>query len=116
MNSEDLINGIFRPLIGFFLGMVLAYTFQLANSAGWLFAVGWTAFVGILFGLVLVFDRFLNWGFDRLTGLGIKKPKRATGKDEKPHWFVRFGWVLGVIVGFGAVFILPETMLDWMTA
>ena len=113
MNSEDIINGIFRPVIGFFLGMVLAYTFQLALSAGGMFAVGWAVFLFVLFGFVIVLDRFLDWGFGRLTGWGLKKPLRPA-KAEAPHWFVRFGLVFGVIIGFGAVFLLPEEALAWL--
>ena len=108
---EDVINAIFRPVIGFFLGMGLAYTFQLAQSAGWIFALGWVAFLSILFGLVILLDRFLDWGFGRLTGWGLK-PAKGGGDVEPAHWFVRFGWIIGLIVGFGAVFILPEQMRE----
>ncbi|MEJ8562989.1 hypothetical protein QTO30_18410 [Yoonia sp. GPGPB17] len=113
MNSEDIINGIFRPVIGFFLGMALAYAFQLAQSAGWMFAVGWAVFLMLLFGLVIVLDRFLDWGFGRLTGWGLKKPLRPA-KAAQPHWLVRFGWVFGVIIGVGAVLLLPEEALAWL--
>ncbi|PJI92863.1 hypothetical protein BC777_1726 [Yoonia maricola] len=113
MNSEDMINGIFRPLVGFFLGTALAYTFQLAQSAGWMFAVGWAVFLMLLFSLVLVLDRFLDWGFGRLTGFGLKKPMQPA-KAETPHWFVRFGWVFGVIIGFSAVLLFPEEILGWL--
>ena len=107
MNSEDIINGVFRPVIGFFIGMVLAYTFQLAQSAGWEYAIGWTVFVGLLFGLVLVFDRVLTWGFDKLTGWGLKTQLRPP-KAVTPHWFVRYGWIFGVAVGFCVVLFFPE--------
>lgn len=111
MRIDDIINGIARALIGFFLGMALAYTFQLAQSAGWLYAAGWAFFLAVLFGLVLVFDRFLDWGFDKLTGLGIKTNRKKT---EKPQRIVRFGWILGVMIGFGGVFLLPEGVQDWI--
>jgi len=107
VNSEDIIKGIFRPVIGFFLGMALAYTFQLAQSAGWVFAIGWLVFIALLFGAVLLFQRFLDWGFDKLTGWGLKKQMRPM-KAETPHWFVRFGWVFGVVIGFATVMVFPE--------
>lgn len=107
MNSEDLISGIFRPVIGFFVGLALAYTFQLAQSAGWVFALGWTVCVALLFGLVLVFDRALDWVFDKLTGWGLKKQMRPP-KAVTPHWFVRYGWIVGVVIGFCAVMMFPE--------
>ena len=114
MNIEHITNGIARPLIGFFLGMALAYTFQLAQSAGWIYALGWAVFLVVLFGLVLLLDHFLDWGFDKLTGLGVKTNRRTAGKAEQPHWFVRFGWIAGVLIGFGGVFLLPEGVLDWI--
>lgn len=113
MNSEDIINGIFRPVIGFFIGIALAYMFQLAQSAGWIFAVGWAVFLAVLFGAVVVLDRFMDWGFGRLTGWGLKKQMRPP-KAQTPHWFVRFGWIIGLIAGFAAVFVLPEEALAWL--
>lgn len=57
MNFDNIINGIARPMIGFFMGMMLASTFQLAQSAD---------------------------------------------------------WILGVIVGFGGVFLMPDGVLEWI--
>ena len=93
--------------------MVLAFTFQLAQSAGWIFAVGWLVFLAVLFGLVLVLDRFLDWGLDRITGWGLRKPLQpATAKT--PHWFVRFGWIISMALGFGAVMLFPEPVKSWL--
>jgi hypothetical protein len=75
--------------------------------------MGWMVFLLLLFGLVLLFDRILNWGFDKLTGLGLTPPKRAA-KAKPPHWIVRFGSIFGAMIGFGAVMILPEEMLRWL--
>ena len=108
---DDLINGIFRPVIGFFVGIALAFTFQLAQNAGWIFAVGWAAFIALLFGAVILLDRFLGWGFDKLTGWGLKPAKPSA---TKAHWFVRFGWIAGVLSGFGAAYFLPEQMKAWL--
>ncbi|MFO8125566.1 hypothetical protein [Yoonia sp.] len=116
MNFDNIINGIARPLIGFFMGMALAYTFRLAQSAGWIFAVGWFVVLCLIFGLVVLLDRFLDWGFDRLTGLGVKSNGRTAGKAEGPHWFVRFGWIISMTVGFGAAFLLPDGVQEWIIA
>lgn len=114
MNIDNVINGITRPLIGLFIGVAFAYIFQLAQIAGWIFAVGWLIFLCFLFGAVLLLDRFLDWGFDKLPGLSVKIPSPSIGNTERPHWFVRFGWIFGVLVGFGAVLFLPEEMLKWI--
>ena len=114
MSFDNVINGIARPLIGFFAGMALAYTFQLAQSAGWVFALGWLILICLLFGIVLLIDRASDRFFDWIGwGLGVKSAKRRAAAD-KPHWFVRFGWIFGLSAGFAAVFVLPEEVLSWL--
>lgn len=114
MNSEDIINGIARPVIGFFVGMAGAYVVQLAGGVGWPIALGFAAFIALLFGAVILFDRVLEGATDRLFGGSGIKPARKGVEQEKPHWFVRFGWILGLIAGFAAVFVLPEEILAWL--
>ena len=114
MNFDDTVNGIARPVIGFFLGLAMGYTVELAGSTGWWIALGSSAFIACLFGLVILFDSALRRFFDRIgwgTGVMAAKNKARAGKS---HWFVRFGWIFGMIVGFAAVFILPEAALAWI--
>lgn len=114
MSFDDIVNGVSRPLIGFFLGMALGYTVELAGSTGWWIALSFAAFVAFLFGLVILFDNALRRFFDRIgwgTGVMAAKNKARAGTS---HWFVRFGWIFGLIAGFGAVFVLPEEALAWL--
>ena len=114
MNFDDTVNGIARPAIGFFLGLAMGYTVELAGSTGWWIALGFSAFIACLFGLVILFDSVLSRFFDRIgwgTGVMAAKNKARAGKS---HWFVRFGWIFGLIAGFAAVFILPEGALAWL--
>lgn len=114
MSFDNIVNGIARPAIGFFLGMATAHTVALAGSTGWWVALGFSAFVAGLFGLVLLFDGAMNRFFDRIgwgTGVMAAKNKARAGK---PHWFVRFGWIFGLIAGFAAVSLLPEEALLWL--
>ncbi len=116
MSFDNIINGIARPAIGFFLGIAAGYTVELAGSTGWWIALGSSAFIAGLFCLVLLFDTALSRFFDRIgwgTGVMAAKNKARAGK---PHWFVRFGWVFGVIAGFTAVFILPKEALSWLSS
>lgn len=114
MNFDDIVSGIARPLIGFFLGMALGYTVALAGTTGWWIALSFLAFIACLFGLVFLFQTAIERFFDRIgwgTGVMAAKNKARAGKS---HWFVRFGWIFGVIAGFAAVFILPEEALAWL--
>ncbi len=114
MSFDNIVNGIARPVIGFLLGIAAGYTVELAGSTGWWIALGFSAFVAGLFGLVIMFDTVLDRFFDRIGwGTGVMAAKNKT-KAGKPHWFVRFGWVFGLIVGFAAVFVLPEEALSWL--
>jgi hypothetical protein len=114
MSFENIVNGIARPAIGFFLGMAAANVVELAGSTGWWVALGFTAFVAGLFGLVLLFDNALHRFFDRIGwGTGVMAAKNRA-RAGKPHWFVRFGWIFGLIVGFAAVYALPEEALSWL--
>ena len=108
---DDWIEAISRPAIGFFIGMALGYTAQMAQLSGWWVAVGWLVFVSILFGSVILLQEFLWKVTDALFGgPGIKKPKNG----PKPHWFVRFGWMIFLGLGICAVYVLPEEVLAWI--
>ncbi len=48
MNFDDTVNGIARPVIGFFLGLAMGYTVELAGSTGWWIALGSSAFIACL--------------------------------------------------------------------
>ncbi len=114
MSFDDIVNGVARPLIGFFLGMALGYTVELAGSTGWSIALSSAAFIAFLFGLVMLFYNVLDRFFDRIgwgTGVMAAKNKARAGKS---HWFVRFGWIFGLIAGFAAVFVLPKEALAWL--
>ena len=114
MSFDDIVNGIARPAIGFFLGMAAANVVELAGSIGWWVALGFSAFVAGLFGLVILIDKaserffdYIGWG----TGVMAAKNRARAGK---PHWFVRFGWIFGLIAGFAVVYVLPEEALSWL--
>lgn len=114
MSFDDTINGITRPVIGFLLGMAAGHLVELAGTTGWWIALGFGAFLAGLFGLVILFDTAVDRFFDRIgwgTGVMAAKNKARAGKS---HWFVRFGWVFGLILGFVAVFVLPEEALSWL--
>jgi len=114
MSFEDIINGIFRPMIGLLIGMAGAYLVQLAGGVGWPIAAGFGVLLALLFGGVILFDRVLEGATDRLFGGSGVKPARKGVTQEKPHWFVRFGWIFGLVAGYAAVFLLPEEMLAWL--
>lgn len=112
---HDWIDAVFRPVIAFFAGLVLGYLAQLAEVKGWVFAAGFGVVLLVLLGLFLLVNQLFETTFRRFFewvgwGGGIKPSKIK----HTPHWFVRFGWVLGMILGVAAVFILPEEVLAWL--
>lgn len=116
----DWIDGLFRFAMGFFAGMVVGYTAQLAEVTSWVFAVATlavvTALVVLSFKTYLAIDGAMQRFFDWIGGVkypgGIKPPKRPA-PEPKPHWFVRFGWLPALVIGSVAVYVLPEEVLAW---
>lgn len=114
MSFDDAVNGIARPAIGFFVGMAMGYIVELAGMSGWWMALSFGGLVAGLFGLVILFDSAMHRFFDRIgwgTGVMAAKNRARAGKS---HWFVRFGWIFGVIAGFAAVLFLPQEALAWL--
>lgn len=115
---EDIIDAVFRPVIAFFVGLVLGYTAQLASDTGWPFAIGFTAVVAAL-GLIWIWlyerlHKISDWFFEKVgLGMGLRTQLAAPPKRRK-HWLVRFGWIIGLIAGVLAVFLLPEEVLKWI--
>ncbi len=115
---EDIIDAVFRPVIAFFVGMALGYTAQLASDTGWPFAIGFTAVLAVL-ALVSIWlyerlYRISDWLFEK-TGLGAGlRTQLATPPKRRKHWFVRFGWIIGLTTGVLAVFVLPKEALAWL--
>jgi len=115
---EDWINGTFKPVIGFFLGIALGYLAQLAAVAGVGLALSYGALVSLIFLLVVAASAGLDRVLDTILGKigwgnGIK-PARNPAPEPKLHWFVRYGWVLGMMLGLLAAFVLPKEMLSWL--
>ena len=113
---EDWINAIFRPVIGFFSGVFLGYMAQLAAISGWMFALGVAGFCALLVAGLVIVDRATDHGIDaiaqKLGWIGYVKHSKSEAKPSKtkhrPHWFVRYGFIIGVLAGAGAVFYLPQ--------
>ena len=100
------IDGVFRFAVGFFIGMALGYTTQFAAVTSWWFAAGTLVIVTIFILLMLktflaidgVVQRFFDWAGGVKYPGGIKPPKNPA-PEPKQHWFIRFGWVLAVVLG-----------------
>lgn len=115
---EDIIDAVFRPVIAFFVGMVLGYTAQLANDTGWPFAIGLTAILAMLALLsIWMYERLYrvsDWLFEK-TGLGAGlRPQLVAPHKRRKHRFVRYGWIAGLVAGVLSVFILPQEILEWL--
>lgn len=115
---EDIVDAVFRPVIAFFVGMALGYTVQLASDTGWTFAIGFTAAIGAL-ALVSIwlywrFHRVSDWVLEKLGVAPRVKPQLAHPPKKQKHWFVRFGWIIGMVAGVLAVFVLPKEVLAWL--
>ncbi len=117
----DWLDGIFRFAIGFFVGMAVGYTAQLAEVTSWWFAVGTFAVLAVVmtallygfFALDGATQRFFDWmGGVKYPG-GIKQPKNPA-PEPKRHWFIRFGWMPALAIGAVAVYVLPEEVLAWL--
>ena len=114
MKGSELIDATFRPIIGFLVGMFLAYMTKLGGSAGWWIAVVAVGALFIFFAIMDVTDRWFWQVFDKLSGGGrVISPKRVK-TPEKPHWLVRFGWLVAIVFGFALGFILPAGALAWL--
>lgn len=113
---DDWINGVFRPVIGFFAGLGLGYTAQLGQMAGWSLATVSLALAAVAFGVILAttwFDFGIDWVLRKIgLGDGIK-PAREVATPQRAHWIVRFGWIIGLILGLVAAFILPPEVISW---
>ena len=115
---EDIIEAVFRPVIAFFVGLVFGYTAQMAESTGWPFAIGFTAILGLL----AVVSIWLYWRFHKVSDwilekLGIAprvKPQLAAPPKRRKHWFVRYGWIAGLVLGFVAATLFPEEIMQWL--
>lgn len=115
---EDIIEAVFRPVIAFFIGLVLGYTTQLAETTGWPFAIGYTAILAILaFASVWLYERLRrvsDWIFEKTgLGAGLRTQLVAPPKRRK-HWVVRFGWIAGLIIGFLAAALFPQQVMRWL--
>ena len=115
---EDIIDAVFRPVMAFFAGMFAAYVTQLAGATSWTVALIFGGICLVLFGLVLVFDNFMRGAvdglFERIGWGSVKHKQLAPIPRKRTHWFVRYGWILGLIAGFLAVMVLPEEALAWL--
>jgi hypothetical protein len=115
---EDIIEAVFRPVIAFFIGLVLGYTAQLAGTTGWPVAIAYTAILAVL-GLASVWlyerlRRVSDWVFEKTgLGAGLKQQLAAPPKRRK-HWFVRYGWIAGLVLGFAAATLFPEEIMQWL--
>ena len=118
MTVPDWIDLIFKFVIGFFVGVFIAHVAELASIAGWWFAVGLAVVLMLILGAILVMDRWFERGmsslFDKIGLGGGIKPARNPKPPAKRQWFIRFGWMFGLIIGALAVFFLPEGVLDWI--
>ena len=115
---EDIIDAVFRPVIGFFAGIALGYMAQAAEVTGWVVAVSLTAFFAFLaIAAVWLYerlDRLLNWLFE-VTGLGAAPRKQLAARPvRRKHWFARFGWMFGTALGLLLAYLWPETALAWL--
>ena len=111
---SDWIDALFRPVIAFFCGLVLGYIAKLAAVTTWWFAGGILVVLVLVALFVVLSDRLFSGGIDAIArklgaGNGIK-PSRT---PQKRHWFVSYGWLIGLVLGAVAVFILPPEVLEW---
>ncbi len=121
-NVMSLIDGVFRLVIGFFVGMALGYTAQLGEETSWWFAGGTLAVLAIFFFVMFKLFWSVDQGSRRLLdwASGVKypggiKPAKNPAPEPKPHWFVRYGWIPALVLGALAVYVLPEEVLAWLT-
>ena len=120
-NIAGWIDGGFRLVIGFAVGMVLGYTAQLAEVSGWWFAAAvlvLSAFFAIMLAnAVWALDNGVSRLFDWASGVkypGGIKPAKNPAPEPKAHWVIRFGWVLALVLGAVSVYVLPEEVLAWL--
>lgn len=115
---NDWIDAIFKPVVGFFAGMVIGHTAELASISNWWIALGVLAIISIGITLFFAIERGVDRGIGRFFDwtIGSKYPGGIKPSDtpHKPHWFVRFGWFPALLLGLAAVLVLPEGALAWL--
>jgi len=112
---DDWIDAIFRPAVAFFIGMTLGYVGKLAAISSLWFAAAVLFLGALFFMLILLVDTVFSRAIDTIArwfgaGIGIKPSKTK----HEPHWFVRYGWMFGLILGMLAVFYLPQEAMAWI--
>lgn len=115
---HDWIDAVFRPVIAFFVGVAMGYVAKLAEVSGWWVALGISVIILVGAAFILFIDRVLRNSTDRFFDwtIGLKYPggiKPAKTK-QRAHWFVRYGWIFGLLLGVSAVFFLPAEVLEWL--
>ncbi|WP_333715071.1 hypothetical protein [Yoonia sp.] len=115
---ENIIEAVFRPVIAFLVGIVLGYTVQLAGITGWPIAIAYTAILaGLVLASVWLYERLRrvsDWLFEA-TGLGAGlRQQLATPPQRRKHWVVRFGWIVALLIGFVAVTLFPDEVMQWL--
>lgn len=114
---EDFIDAVFRPVIAFFVGMALGYTAQLAEVTGWAIAMGYAAILALLALVGIWFydrlHRVSDWIFEKIGIAPRPREQMVPIPKRRKHWFVRYGWVAGLLLGVTAVYVLPEEVLAW---
>ncbi len=116
--SADIIDAVFRPAIGFFVGIALGYLVQLAGTTGVLPAIIYGTILIVIALLYLrLYDRLWaasDWVFEKLGIAPAPRKQLAPIPKQRKHWFVRFGWIGAMTTAFFITMIWPETVQSWL--
>lgn len=109
------INAIFRPLVGFFLGVAAGLLIRQAVQVSWVVAL---ISLLVLTAAYLVFE-FANWQldkmFERILPTGIRparKPQKRLPAKTLIQKGARFGGFIGIAGGMTSVLTAPEAAMD----
>ena len=115
---EDMIDAVFRPVIGFFIGAAIGYVILLADVTGWVAALIVAGLIGTVIWLWYLFERMAFYGmgaiFDYLSFGRRVKPQLVAPRTRKKHWFVRYGWAGAMLLGMFAAIYMPDTLAAWI--